>query len=84
MRDPERIDRILALLAEHWKANPDLRLGQIVVNAARGVRSWPDVFNVEDEIIERGLRDGASPVVCSLCGYTRDNHNMRHQFKEGP
>lgn len=33
-RDPERIDEVLAALAVHWKANPDLRLGQIIASAA--------------------------------------------------
>lgn len=32
MRDPNRIPRILNLLRAYWEENPDLRLGQIVVN----------------------------------------------------
>jgi uncharacterized protein YihD (DUF1040 family) len=34
MRDPQRIDRILAKLRGYWHAHPDLRLGQIVANLA--------------------------------------------------
>lgn len=59
MRDPARIDRILAALAEHWKANPDLRLGQIVVNLTRATAAGhftaPEVFYVEDDRIEAAL-----------------------------
>lgn len=35
MRDPNRIDRILEQVRQFWIKNPDWRLGQIVVNAAR-------------------------------------------------
>jgi len=56
MRDPARIDRILAALGEYWKANPDLRLGQIVVNAARSVGGHDAAtFYVEDDAIEQAL-----------------------------
>lgn len=53
-RDPWRIERIVALLASYWRRNPDLRLGQIVVNAL-GVNS-PEVFYAEDDEVERGIR----------------------------
>lgn len=56
MRDPDRIDRILELLRAAWKRNPDQRLGQLVLNACRGEPRWPDVFNVEDDKLEAGLR----------------------------
>ena len=46
-RDPARIDIVLAALRAYWTANPDLRLGQIVVNAASG----GDPFSVEDEVL---------------------------------
>ena len=32
-RDPARIDPIVDNLRRYWRAYPDLRLGQIVVNA---------------------------------------------------
>jgi hypothetical protein len=32
MRDPRRIDRVIELLRSYWHANPDLRLGQIIIN----------------------------------------------------
>ena len=46
-RDPSRIDIVLSALRAYWLANPDLRLGQIVVNAAGG----GDPFSVEDEVL---------------------------------
>ena len=32
MRDPKRIDTILKKIEEIWKEQPDLRLGQLIVN----------------------------------------------------
>jgi hypothetical protein len=57
MRDPARIDTILEQLREVWMLNPDLRLGQLVYNAAR-MRdpNLADVFNIEDEALSKGLR----------------------------
>lgn len=61
MRDPARIDRILAALGEYWKANPDMRLGQIVVTLVRSTSSSthffsaPEVFYIEDDRIETAL-----------------------------
>lgn len=36
-RNPDRIDRINAKLLFIWKLNPDMRLGQLIVNVARQV-----------------------------------------------
>lgn len=44
-RDPARIDSVLTALRFYWNRNPDLRLGQIVVNMV-GNR---DPFYVEDD-----------------------------------
>lgn len=55
MRDPARIDRILDKIRAYWRANPDLRLAQIVVNAARPTEPAPHVFYVEDDRIEAGI-----------------------------
>ena len=52
MRDPHRIDRIISKLRALWHACPDLRLGQIVVNATPPRR---DTFHVEDDELERYL-----------------------------
>jgi hypothetical protein len=62
-RDPARIDRILADLGRYWRANPDLRLGQIVAFAVSnaGMHEQRErnavVFNASDDIIEADLRD---------------------------
>ncbi len=64
MRDPKRIDRMVDVLRRAWKRHPDQRLAQLVVNAARGMHGWPDVFGVEDGPMERrleALADGEVP-----------------------
>lgn len=55
MRDPARIPRMLDALRRAWERSPDLRLGQLVSNAARHHGAWPDVFSVEDDDLLRGL-----------------------------
>lgn len=52
MRDPNRIPRIVEKLRALWLAHPDLRLGQIVVNATP---SGLDTFYAEDDKIEEGI-----------------------------
>ncbi|MFZ1302126.1 MAG: hypothetical protein WAQ27_06170 [Candidatus Microsaccharimonas sp.] len=54
MRDPERISRILALLAEKWNAAPDLRFGQLVSHITH--QFGTPLFSVEDDEIELVLR----------------------------
>lgn len=46
---------MLAAVRKIWEANPDLRLGQIISNAARAHGAWPDVFSVEDWDLMKGL-----------------------------
>lgn len=63
-RDPARIDIVLSALRAYWIANPDLRLGQIVVNAA-GTRN---PYNVEDDVLTAGWPDPArAPRTCWTC-----------------
>ena len=50
-RDPERIRRALEKLALLWESEPDLRLGQIIVN----LTGKADSFNVEDDRVEAAL-----------------------------
>jgi len=57
MRDPNRIPTILAALGEYWMNHPDLRLGQIVSNAAASERM--DVFFVEDDVMLARLQKDA-------------------------
>jgi len=55
VRDPARIDRIGEMLRDVWKANPDLRLGQLLVNAIRPSQPCPQLFYAEDSVVENGL-----------------------------
>jgi len=55
MRDPARIERILATLRRVWELEPDLRLGQLVVIATRPQLPCPEVFGVEDDVLLNGL-----------------------------
>jgi len=63
-RDPSRIDPILARLAAYWHAHPDLRLGQIVVNAVKA--PWPrvadavDVYSIEDDKLAAAFPEAPS------------------------
>lgn len=56
MRDPARIDEVLELLRAVWTLEPDLRLGQLIYNAAR-IRNpeLSDVFSIEDCSLRKGL-----------------------------
>ena len=59
MRDPDRIEPLLELVAQVWTTDPDLRLGQLLVNAAR-LGGWTndfDIFSAEDDVLEKGLRN---------------------------
>jgi uncharacterized protein YihD (DUF1040 family) len=56
MRDPARIDEMLELLREVWLLQPDLRLGQLIYNAARmRDADLEDVFSIEDGSLRKGL-----------------------------
>jgi len=55
MRDPARIDVLLAALRAAWVESPDLRLGQLIVNAVRPSNPCPEVFHAEDDALLRGL-----------------------------
>ena len=46
MRDPKRIRRLINLLLTVWELEPDLRLGQILVNATGHTG---DMFYYEDD-----------------------------------
>jgi hypothetical protein len=53
MRDPARIDQMPGLLREVWTRSPDLRLGQLMVNAVRPREPRPEVFSIEDTVLAR-------------------------------
>jgi hypothetical protein len=55
MRDPARIDDVLAAVRAAWAESPDLRLGQLIVNAVRPTNPCPEVFYTEDDALVQGL-----------------------------
>lgn len=55
MRDPKRIPEMLAHLERIWKANPDLRLAQLIVFASQPKQPCPQVFYKEDDELLEGL-----------------------------
>jgi hypothetical protein len=52
-RDPNRIPGILKRIQVVWEKYPDLRLGQMVWNAAHPY----DSFNIEDEYLVKRLEE---------------------------
>src|SRR4051812_16281087 len=54
MRDPERIDLVLERLGHLWRALPDWRLSQVIVNALDVTA--PQVFYAEDDRLLVGLQ----------------------------
>jgi uncharacterized protein YihD (DUF1040 family) len=66
MRDPDRIDEIVEQLRMTWKAAPDMRLGQLIINASESatvmmsddtseVRQFLRLWNLEDHLMSYGL-----------------------------
>jgi uncharacterized protein YihD (DUF1040 family) len=51
MRDPKRIDGILKQLGVVWKQNPDLRLGQLILNVVRD----PAAYYIEDDVLIKSM-----------------------------
>ncbi len=58
MRDPKRIPEVLNELKGIWSTFPDLRLGQLLLNAARD----PLLYYLEDAELIKVLRDHYSEV----------------------
>ena len=54
MRDPNRIEPMLALIREIWYKYPDLRLTQLIMNA---LKSDQDPYYIEDEKLKRALEE---------------------------
>lgn len=52
MRDPNRIDEVLAAVGDVWKQYPDLRLGQLLSNVFRE----PALYYVEDDKLVEEVR----------------------------
>lgn len=61
MRDADRIQTVLDAIREAWEQEPDMRLAQLLVNAAKA-GSYEDIsqsklFYIEDEQILEGLKN---------------------------
>lgn len=52
MKDPKRIKRIIKLIENIWKDNPEWRLTQLMMNA---LTMSKDPYYVEDGVLEDGL-----------------------------
>lgn len=51
-RDPSRIDPTLDIIRKVWYSNPDLRLGQLIMNLESDHNQ--DLYYIEDdELVER-------------------------------
>lgn len=58
MRDPDRIESILAIIKFYWEQNPDLRLMQLLFNAAKLQNpNRNDFFYLEDDMLIEALAD---------------------------
>ncbi len=57
MRDPARIDVVLAAIREVWLQHPDMRLGQIIASSTRKCILCPGIFYVEDDELLKKIQD---------------------------
>lgn len=53
MRDPSRIDKVIAEVLALWKRYPDLRLGQLLCNVLRD----PALYYAEDADLIAALKE---------------------------
>ncbi len=67
MRDPDRIDPLLAKLGEAWKRHPDLRLGQLLVALVKPSEACPEVFYIEDDELLKRLSKRLLPMEYNVC-----------------
>ena len=55
-RNPDRIPHMINLLYAAWCISPDMRMGQLLMNAARHGGWGPnDIWNVEEEVFAKGF-----------------------------
>ena len=57
MRDPQRIDKILAMFKALWASYPDMRFCQLVSNITAYISDNPDIFYLEDDKFEDKLKE---------------------------
>lgn len=63
MRNPDRIDPILAQIRDLWAKYPDLRLGQLLVCAIKPSEPCAGIFNIEDDVLSNRLETLADEIV---------------------
>lgn len=68
MRDPKRINKVLAAIGEVWEKNPDLRLGQLLSNVYRD----PSLYYIEDDKLVEGIKKYYSDLDISEIMKTND------------
>ena len=52
MRDPNRINEVLRIVSKVWYTHPDLRLGQLILNAC----SESALYYIEDDLLLESLK----------------------------
>ena len=52
LRDPNRITKTLKAIEKFWMANPDWRLGQLIVNISRAAGGSDPFFLEDDKLLE--------------------------------
>jgi hypothetical protein len=59
VRDPQRIDDVLLAIGQVWAMDPDLRLGQLLINAVRPSDPCPELSGIEDkDLVRKVLAEG--------------------------
>lgn len=57
MRDPNRIPEVMNAIGVAWMANPDMRLGQLIINAGQlGGVGVTHLWNAEEDVFLKGLQ----------------------------
>lgn len=59
MRDEKRIDRIMDIIKDTWKQNPDMRFGQLLINMWL-IEDTYVTWSTEDDDIEKIILDNAN------------------------
>lgn len=53
--EAEHVDRVLAAVRDYWTRHPDLRLGQLIKNAASNASYGGSVYFIKDSELLDGL-----------------------------
>jgi hypothetical protein len=56
-RDHTRINPVLAAVGQIWAEFPNMRLGQLLVNAIRPSEPHSELYNIEDTVLVRKLEN---------------------------